>query len=330
MILPEALISSPNAIVARPILTDPETGRRVWRAAEAMAIAECDIEIVESCRIRVAYRLVREMLHTLNLMHLSDAVSGQGIDKFLMPQQPGSAAPQGGFAIRAYAAVMEIIECPTRVGQTAETPMHERGIPIVPTKHLNNASLRETFCKAYMHVAQFLRMDTTDYGRMGLNGLLSDPPIGWPDADVLYVYEGMLLDEVLTILVNGKEVDGEHLGGSHGAEKYLCSPAHGMMPHEARGLVRLAKFEARSRMEAEIEEDRAIMAMRLESLIALARAEMDRRVELGALKQLAIVQGVTRAEPEDSMAEFANVVRRVANEPRTIPTAPPVENLPGE
>lgn len=325
--IPNALLN-PTAIAAKPIRTDPETVREVWRAAEVMAAAECDIEIVERCRVRTAYRLVREMLRTLSLMHAHDAVSSLGIDKFLMPQQPGPCPPTGGFPVRAYAAVMETIEAPARFGNTAETPQHERGIPIVPTKHLANKSLLDAFRRAYTHVATFLHIEDTDYGRIGLTGLLDDPPIGWPDADVLYVYEGMLLDEILTLLVEGRTVGDKRVGGTHGVEKHLTGPDHGMMPHEARGLVKLAKFEARSRMEAEIEEDRAIMAMRLENLVERARETFDTRVELGALKQLSIVQGVTRAEPEDAMSEFANVVRRVANEARQVPERPPVENLP--
>jgi hypothetical protein len=67
-------------------------------------------------------------------------------------------------------------------------------------------------------------------------------------------------------------------------------------------------------MEAEIEEDRAILSMRLEDLIQRSRDALDMRVELGAIKQLAIVQGVTRAEPEDAMSEFARVVRKVTDQ----------------
>jgi hypothetical protein len=283
--------------------TDPETARAVWREAQARALVRADPLFLGTYIIRTAYRLVREWARTIGVLGYDSALSSLTIDKLIIPMPPGDP-PLGPFSMRAYRELRKTYE--------RETPPNKpgpRGLPLLPSTSPHFSEARhDAYSAAMRHLSEFLRLNHCEYSMLALPYLLQTPLnlTNWPDPTLLYAYEGALIDEVLGIILDN---------GTRNAETWLISEnGGGYLPHEARGFVRLAKFECRNRMEAEIEEDRAILSMRLEDLIQRSRDALDMRVELGAIKQLAIVQGVTRAEPEDAMSEFARVVRKVTDQ----------------
>ncbi len=285
--------------------TDTEAGRRVWRAAHARALAAADPTILGSYITRTAYRLVREWGRTIGVLAYDESIASLSIDKLLLAQPYGDP-PSGAFAIRAYAELRRVVEPPHK----------HKGIPLLPSHNEHFGKIAESHAVAMRHIASFLRIADTDYGPLALPYLLKTPTNvdNWPDFTLLAQYEAVLIDEVLGELLDK---------GVRGATSELLR-TQGITEHECRGLIKLAKFESRTRMDSEVEDDRAIISMRLEDLIARARQGLDMRVEIAAIKQLSIVQGVTRAEPEDALTEFARVVKKVANEVSDRPQLPPM------
>jgi len=260
--------------------------------------------ILGSFIVRTAYRLIREWGRTINAFAIDEFLSDLTLDRFLVPVVP-STCPMTSFSLRAYSEFKAI----------TTSPVSARGIPILPSDHETNFNkhVAHAYTRIMGNLSTFLRLDETDYGPPALPYLLQTPPNpkNWPDLYRLQEYEIHLVGEVLDILLDK---------GTRNAKDHLREVLS-LRDHEINNVIRLAKIESRRRMEHDIEEERAILSMRLEDLIHRAREALDMRVELGAIKQLAIVQGVTRAEPDDAMSEFANVIRKVANS--AAPALPP-------
>lgn len=88
---------------------------------------------------------------------------------------------------------------------------------------------------------------------------------------------------------------------------------HGLTRLEIEGLCKIAKAHIRKQMESDIEEDRAFMVTRLEEFIRRARDSLELRAELAGLKQLTIVLGLARSEMGDAMSDFVNVVSDISS-----------------
>ena len=94
---------------------------------------------------------------------------------------------------------------------------------------------------------------------------------------------------------------------------------HGLSRREIEGLCKIAKAHIRKQMESDIEEDRAFMVTRLEEFIRRARDTLELRAELAGLKQLTIVLGLARSEMGDAMSDFVSVVTDVAGSRGALP-----------
>lgn len=295
--------------------TDPAAAQSVWREAQARELAANDPEVLGTFITRTAYRLVREWSRTCGALASDEFLSDLTIDQFLVPRSSPPDCPRTAFSISAFSE-LRAVEHNGSNGTSG-------GIPLLPSTVNDRFPMKisEAFTRIMGHISCFLKLDETDYGPPSLPYLLQTPPnpLNWPDAYRLQEYEIHLVGEVLDILLDK---------GTRNAKLHL-KDQHCFRDHEINALIRLAKIESRRRMDADIEEERAVLSMRLEDLIARSREALDMRVELGAIKQLAIVQGVTRAEPEDAMTEFANVIRKVTNEAApALPAAPePVDAL---
>lgn len=285
--------------------TDEVTARGVWREAEIREQIASDPTILGEFMVRAAYRIVREFGRLTGTVQEHEALHSLSFERLYNPQKAFFEPPRHPFCIKAF-------------GETQKMPL-----PVLPTLRKSpetaEAPLREryTHSNALRNVAVFLGLPETDYGGFAMPLLIQSPidPRCWPGHLLLMQYEDALISNVLNRVVER---------GARLTEKWLVTPEGGsLMPHEATNLVRLAKAEARARQENEIEEDRAIMAMRLEDMIARAREAFDMRLELGAIKQLTAIKGLIRATEEDTgNADFARLVDRVVAE------APAVRRIP--
>jgi len=143
-------------------------------------------------------------------------------------------------------------------------------------------------------------------GRLGLLGLLDARHIRetFPSEVQLLAWEEVLIEETLTRII-------EH--GTPKAREGMWKK-HGLQPHELDSLVRIAKARASIRYASDVEEERQLMVLRLEDFVRRSKESFDLRNELAALKQMAVVMGLSRVEADDTMHDFIEVVRKVSDE----------------
>lgn len=283
----------------------PRTSQEIIR--EAWAMHEVDIfnPALDAYRIRVAYRLAREMARHLGLIAYDDALSSIDLARWSKPREP-LGLPVGPYSPVVKQMLAEVRKYPnTRFGLDAT----DAGPPIQPPAE--NQNLLHVWSRIMFALSRFIGVEhgspeEPEYGRFGLMGLITPEyaPQCWPSPIALIQYEALLVDEVIEGLI--KE-------GSRKTHQALYA-VHGLSPHESRGLIRLGLLEMQAHADTDIEMDKAQLSLRLDDLISRARVACDQRVELGALKQLSIIRGVTRSEPEDQASEFARVVRKVSKE----------------
>lgn len=142
-------------------------------------------------------------------------------------------------------------------------------------------------------------------GRIGLAGLL-DPKvcrIAFPTRTQIMYFEEMLLEETIKELTNGVNEAGAWLKNHYGLRE-----------REVRGVLAMAMSELRSRGDHDVEEKRSLLEHRLAGFIQRSKEALDLNNEIKALKTLAVVQGLTRTEPEDANREFLEATNRVAQQ----------------
>lgn len=177
-----------------------------------------------------------------------------------------------------------------------------KGLSLLPPRRDEMAL--ERWCSAAALIASDLGIETTDAGRLGLQGLL-DPALAVA-CDVssghVIAFEDLIVTECMNILLDL----GERACIKHFREEY------GFSRKECIGLIRVAKVSALERSAAGIEEKRAMQELRYEDIIGRAKEALDTDTELKAMKELARIQGLTRTEPENMGMEFLSVVKLVA------------------
>jgi hypothetical protein len=265
---------------------------------------------IQSYRIRCAYRLAREIARHLGLIAHDEAIAAVDLQRWTQPRPP-LHLPRGPMCPTIRTLLQGIKEVPERYGVTKS----EAGPPIYPPT--DNRNLLHLWSKLASDIAAFLGIEHGSpnepmYGRIGLLGLVTTDPV-WPSPIALIQYETLLVEEIMDALINN---------GSHFVHKSLYA-VHGFAMHEAKGLIKLAQAECLARCDTDVETDKAMVTYRLEDLANRAKLACDQRVELGVLKQLSIVRGVTRTEPDDAAKDFVTTVRKVANSAKP-PLDPPV------
>lgn len=176
------------------------------------------------------------------------------------------------------------------------------GLPLLPPRRDPDALRR--WCLAAAIIATDLGIERTQKGILGLQGLL-DPVLARgcdvTSGNVIH-FEELIYTTAITLM---QDV-GERATIKHFRDEY------GFTRKECLAIVRLAKSTALEHSAASIEEKRAFAEMRLESIIARAKDDLDKSTEMAAIKELSKIQGLTRTEPENLAIEFVDVIRRVA------------------
>lgn len=147
-----------------------------------------------------------------------------------------------------------------------------------------------------------------DLGRLGLKGMLS-PETAYevfPSPQQIQTFEMLLIEETLKSLMTR---------GIAQTRRYLWE-RYGLTNLEIGGLLSQARRFASLLTEATIEEHRGMLMMKLEDLANRTRVAGDLKAELGVLKTIATVTGVTRVEDGDSTSEMMKAIQNVANRRR--------------
>lgn len=176
------------------------------------------------------------------------------------------------------------------------------GLPLLPPREDPAALSR--WCSAAGILALDLGIETTESGRLGLQGLLFPRDAAYCDvtAGQVLALEELLIDQCQHLMRQA----GEARAVQHFRDHY------GLTRKESVNLIRLARADLLKTYGSTQEEERALMVMELKEQIARAKEALDLDAEMKARKLLAMVQGLTRSQPEDQAREFYESVRRIS------------------
>lgn len=126
----------------------------------------------------------------------------------------------------------------------------------------------------------------------------------WPSVLQIISLETMLVEETLRLLVE------ESLAQTMRELKQ----DYNFSTVECNELIKLARACALEVSEGDIDEDRSLMVMRLESFVKRARDSIDLRAELAGLKQLALIQGLSRSDLDNPMKDIIEIITEGSRE----------------
>ena len=112
--------------------------------------------------------------------------------------------------------------------------------------------------------------------------------------------------------------------------KKVLKDKYGLSQREIFGLLRMASSLAQEQTAGDREEGRAIMVLRLEEYIRRSKDALDLKAEMHGLKQLSIVLGLSDPQHNDPMLEFLSAVREVGAERKARGDLPMSRRVPNE
>ena len=265
-------------------LTEPER-RQFWRTAlRPVSVGD---PANQPYRVFVTWRLVRAVAHAAGLLGddemLSEAFTETDEDRWY-DRQP--------------------LQTPPRDSVLRRDLEHSHG-PLLPQR-LEGDLERRAWVRVAESAAREISVWDTEAGRRGASEILNVAFIGLVPSPVeLLRFEELLVRQATVKLSQGAERELS----SYLTEKY------GLSTEERLTVTNLARARAVREHGGSIEEQRAMLAAHWKDLLVRARQEpAGFNFEATALKELAKVLGVTRAEPEDDVDMFARAVRQVAQE----------------
>lgn len=245
-------------------------------------------------RIMVMWRLARTTAMVKGLVGEDETLdAGTELDPcpWTNPFKPHISPSQGAALRRA------------QIAQLGRIHSEGKGLPLLPPRSDADGALTR-WCNAAAIVAADLGVERSREGLLGLQGILDPQQCARCDvrAREVIAFEELAIHQALQLLLDA----GERACIKHFREKY------GFSLKEAKGLIRLVKATAVEAAAASTEEKRALAEMRLEDQLGRYKESMDMDGELKTIKELARIQGLTRTEPENQAADFADVVKRVS------------------
>lgn len=289
-------------------------------------------------RIRVAYRLVRDMARMRGFLAADASITELSLERWNKPEPYDRSNEFGGIHVPDQVrmiydksqALTEQFQTPTLSdqGEIEYLPGLALLPPPVPMRFRDQTTGKVLdeydpekdanlilYCKLLELVSKNLYLLCgsdwdKNQGRYGLMGLLDCRTVrlSMPSCIQMFAWEAILVEETLEIMV--KE------GISHTAK--ILYQKYGFSHRETDSFMRMAKNLARRRTESDAEEDRGVMVLRLEDLIRRSKEGFDLRVEAAALKQLALVQQLN-GEDNNTMGDFIKVISKVHNERKSLP-----------
>lgn len=278
------------------------------------------LEDIHPFRIILAWRFSREVLRIAlgektRFQPLMILLSDDEIDRWkeLDPAEapPNRNAKEGSYLYRIRAALLG--------GE------HLLGVgpPPVPAEHITkDGELADSYdidrdgrlnqwLRVFTLVAWKLRFgeppeENPRLGELSFRGLDNIEWIRflWPKRHEVVQFEELLLEEVaLDVADNGLKVAAKNLRSRYG-----------LTLEEAGYTTELAFSWLKGTLGKDTEEQRLLVASRLEQISNRAKGAGDLRGELMAVKQMASVLGVTKSTPQDDVANFIEAVSRVASE----------------
>lgn len=145
-----------------------------------------------------------------------------------------------------------------------------------------------------------------DGGRFGLIGMLEPEWVRmcFPTRLQIIAWEELLVEETLRYLVQGGEI--------HARKKLV--EQHGLHGRELKTLLRLAYQLANEIVNGDTEDARALMVLRLNAYVQRAQDALDLKAELNGLKTLSVVQGLSAERQDDFLEQMVDAVKSISAE----------------
>lgn len=283
-------------------------------------------------RIRVAYRVVLAMAQGTGTLRrgetLADAMNirtfagnpatTEAVDPWMFPRKlPTMALPTNPSADGA--TPRQIIALYLKDNKDAELPLLP---PPVPRRWVNaetdevhphyNPEMYSHDKQLYLYVNVFKAIyqalgigagsyQYPYYGKYGFVGLDSPLTIrfAFPTRGELLAFESILVQDTINLIME--------FGPFKTYDKLKAE--YGLTHRECEWIVNIARAQAKTYVSNDVEEDKALMILRLEDVIRRARAELNLKAETSAIKVLADIQQLKQTEREDFKTQAATIIR---------------------
>ena len=157
----------------------------------------------------------------------------------------------------------------------------------------------------YLKIEQGCKLDP-QLGIIGTRGVFDPEVIRliFPTRTQFMAWEELLIEETIDVLIEKGSVE---------TQKYL-KESHGLVSYEIAHLIKACKVLISRHNEFDPDEERALMALRIEDYIKRARDAVDLKAESFGLKQLSLINGLGKTDPEDANNDmFIEVARKVSS-----------------
>jgi len=273
--------------------------RRCWHQVFAEATLSLDGFLVY--RVRYAYRLARLHARIKRALQPGDAL-GAGLTLHAPTADPWHASIE----------YLPTNDLTPPFERSARAILAERPMPLFPHPGMSPAE-REDFVDLTRALARCLGLDEA---APGFAPMLDPATVveTYPSPFEALTFEEVACQEAQASLVGpSKKVNRaeDAVQGGQGATLERLQERYGFQRDEALAFVRMAKARVREEYKSDIEEERAFHVARLDDVIRRCQSALNIRDEIKALVQLAKVQGLTRVDPEDEIADFVAAVKRV-------------------
>lgn len=268
-------------------------------------------------RIRVAYRITREMARIRGMVGDDETLGGALVptaetpDPWLDPRMPTYPLPGRPGEAMVLESVAKIMERAARVPNQAVGGYGGKkrpGLQLIPPGADDPPIMMKLWAEMVGQIGEYLGI-TSDHTQVGTTNLqlgfwpLMDLECArelWPNPVQIVAWEEALIKEALDTLRSKGIPETQR----------ILKDRHGLLPRESRVLVRLAIQYAQEVVDADVEEQRALMILRLEDFVSRSRQSMELGHELKGLKQLALVQGLGQSDREDTLAQFVSLAQK--------------------
>lgn len=252
-------------------------------------------EFHKSLELTLAPRTVAAWRITRAIARISGLIPVDGLLCEVSTYEPDQLYIPGYYSARTHAAVAQ-----TRVG--LRPPENDEGIPF--------------WTETIRVIAEELQLSSGSayYPSLGIHGVrpLCDPRtarIAWPSTEQIVLFEQILVEDAFQLIVEKSTAEAR----SETHRKY------GLQPYETNEVIKMARRESVYYADSTPEQDAAIMALRLEKLYNQAQEAYDTRAALGALKQLGLVQGLTRTETKNPFDDIVEALGTVRSSTKALP-----------
>ena len=286
---------------------------------EAFRLARQTDAELHPYRVRVAHRIVREILRVVGICAQDERLTETMVPNADLMDPWHDPLPYHGTDGSPYTVP---------IGQVFEEALLHGGISVLPPRPDPDHPKQPLLYVALIEATQRSlgieagTRNNPDLGRYGLKGLVDHRSVFhlFPNPYELLAWEEILVQETLDRLT------------SRGQRETLLwlRNEHGFTPNEQAGLLKQAKALARELVENDVEDDKAFMLLRLEDYVRRCRENVNLRQEIVGLKAIAQIMGLGKIEPEDQNTEFLKIVRKL-DASKSLPAKPALNPkiLPG-